>query len=199
MTTPAPDSASRRTFLKSASSAVVAGTLSSPLTVPNLLRAAGEPRKLRLGLISAATYGYMGAARMPGSNHGTAFATSCNGFDETKRKKMEGTFVAARKRMEGAQVVQIWDPVKTQAERLADTCAIGKVCDTAEECSEGVDAVLIVDDGSGEQWKYARHPLLKGVPTFCDKPLAMTAKQAQEIAALARKTRTPFMSASSLR
>ena len=35
--------------------------------------------------------------------------------------------------------------------------------------------VLIVDDGSGEQWKYALAPLRKGVPTFCDKPLAMTA------------------------
>ena len=41
---------------------------------------------LKLGLISAATYGYMDAPRAPGSNHGTAFATTFNGFDEAKVK-----------------------------------------------------------------------------------------------------------------
>jgi predicted dehydrogenase len=59
--------------------------------------------------------------------------------------------------------------------------------------------VVIVDDGSGEQAKYAVHPLEQGVPTFCDKPLAMTAQRAQQIADLVRETGTPFMSASSLR
>ncbi|MDD4269067.1 MAG: Gfo/Idh/MocA family oxidoreductase [Pirellulales bacterium] len=189
---------SRRSFLKTSSAAALAGALASPLGFPSVLRgaAAGE---LKLGLISAATYGYMGAARTPGSFHGTAFATVCNGYDEAKRKQFEGTFVAARKRIDGAQVVRVWDPVKPAAERLAAACGIARVCDAPEECAEGVDAVLIVDDGSGEQWKYALAPLRKGVPTFCDKPLAMTAKQAKEVADLARKTGTPLMSASSLR
>ena len=56
-----------------------------------------------------------------------------------------------------------------------------------------------MDDGSGEQWKYALTPLRKGVPTFCDKPLAMTARDAKRVADLARQTGTPFMSASALR
>jgi predicted dehydrogenase len=73
------------------------------------------------------------------------------------------------------------------------------VCDSVDECCEGVDAVAIPDDGSGEHYKYALTPLRKGVPTFCDKPLAMTAKQAKEVAALARQTGTPLMSASALR
>jgi len=59
--------------------------------------------------------------------------------------------------------------------------------------------VIIVDDGSGRQSEYASYPLRKGVPTFCDKPLAMTARSAKEVADLVRKTGTPFMSASSLR
>jgi predicted dehydrogenase len=59
--------------------------------------------------------------------------------------------------------------------------------------------VLIVDDGSGEHGKYAVTPLQGGVPTFCDKPLAMTGKQAQQLAQVARESGTPFMSASSLR
>ena len=96
-------------------------------------------------------------------------------------------------------MVKIWDPQREWAERLADACFIPEVCDSPEACCAGVDAVLIVDDGSGEQWKYALYPLRRGVPTFCDKPLAMTARQAQEMAKLVRKTGTMFMSASSLR
>jgi predicted dehydrogenase len=190
---------SRRTFLKASSAAAITGTLASPLGFPAVLRGAPTSGKLRIGLVSAASYGYMGAPRTSGSNHGTAFATACNGYDEVKRKQFEGTFVASKKRLEGAQVVCIWDPLKAAAEKLADVCDIPKVCDSPEQCTEGVDAVVIPDDGSGEQWKYAISPLRKGVPTYCDKPLAMTAKQAKEVADLARKTGTSFMSASSLR
>ncbi len=154
---------------------------------------------IKLGLISAASYGAVGAARVSGSHHGTAFATTFNGFDEPKAKECQGTFIRSGKRLEGARVVRIWDPLRDAAERLAAACDIEKVCATAEEACDGVDAVLIVDDGSGEQWKYAAHPLKKGVPVFCDKPLAMTAKLAQATATLARSTKTKFMSASSLR
>jgi len=190
-----PSSFSRRDFVKTTSAASLLGTLGAPLSGSG----APAPRPLRVGLISAASYGRLGAPRLPGSNHGTAFATACNGFDEGKRREFEGTFVAAKKRIEGVQVVRVWDPLRPAAEKLAAACGIPTVCRTAEECAEGVDAVLLVDDGSGEQWKYAVHPLRKGVPTFCDKPLAMTAKEARDIAAIARQTGTPFMSSSSLR
>lgn len=155
---------------------------------------------LKLGLISAATYGYLVAPRTPGSNHGTAFATTFNGFDDAKvRALWQGTFVRAQRRLDTAKVVRVWDPQKEWAKKLADICGIDRVCDSPEEACDGVDAVLIVDDGSGAQSKYARHPLKKGVPVFCDKPLAMTAKEAQSVAKLARSTKTKFMSSSSLR
>lgn len=194
MTTPnAGSRPSRRTFLRQSSAAVLTGALAGPG------RGASDDRILRLGLISAASYGYMGAPRTPGSNHGTAFATCCNGFDAAKRKEFKGTFVASKRRLEGVRVVKIWDPLPDAAQAVADICDIAQVCATADECSEGVDAVAIVDDGTGGQWKYAQVPLRRGVPTFCDKPLAMTAKAAQEIAGLSRQTGTRFMSASSLR
>ena len=158
---------------------------------------------IKLGLVSAATYGpsYRGedVPRTPGSFHGTAFASTYNGYDEAKSKQWEWTFAAAHKRIEGARVVKVWDPDRIWAERLADVCDIPEVCEAPEACSDGVDAVVIVDDGSGEQCKYAIHPLRQGIPTFCDKPLAMTARDAQEMARLVRETGTPFMSASSLR
>jgi predicted dehydrogenase len=154
---------------------------------------------IKLGLISAASSGAAGAPRVSGSNHGTAFATTFNGWDEPRARECQGTFIRSGKRLEGARVVRLWDPLREAADRLAAACSIEKVCATPEEACEGVDAVLLIDDGSGEQWKHAAHPLRKGVPVFCDKPLAMTARMARETATLARSTRTKFMSASALR
>ncbi len=158
---------------------------------------------IRIGLVSAATYGPSyrdpNEPRTPGSFHGTAFASTFNGFDPDKKSQYEWTFAAASKRIEDARVVKIWDPHKEWAERLADVCDIPEVCDHPDECAEGVDVVIIIDDGSGDQCQYAFTPLKKGIPTFCDKPLAMTAKRAKEIADFAKSTGTPFMSASSLR
>jgi predicted dehydrogenase len=196
---PTEFSSGRREFLKRSATAAAAATLGAS---PGLLAAsanAAPVRPLRLGLVSAGSYGRPGVSRTQGSNHGTAFATACNGFDDAKRRAFEGTFVAARKRIDAVEVTRVWDPIRSAAENLAKVCRIPLVCDTADQCAEEVDAVLIVDDGSGEQWRHAVTPLKKGVPTFCDKPLAMTAKEAKEIAQLARQTGTRFMSASSLR
>lgn len=165
--------------------------------------ARAENKPLKIGIISAATYAptYHGAKaeRTAGSHHGTAFSTTFNGWDEEKAKLLKGTFVRSGRKLDGARVVKMWDPDKAAARALADVVGIETVTDTPEQCCDGVDAVLIVDDGSGGQWKYAQHALRKGVPTFCDKPLAMTAREASSIAELARETKTRFMSASSLR
>ena len=67
---------------------------------------------IKLGLISAASYGAAGAARASGSHHGTAFSTTFNGFDEAKAKECQGTFIRSGKRLEGARVVRIWDPLR---------------------------------------------------------------------------------------
>src|SRR5690606_4654731 len=114
-------------------------------------------------------------------------------------KNFKGTFMKAAKRIYGGKVVKIWDPDKATATAIADICGIETVAATPEECVEDVDAALLIDDGSGAQWKYAEAALRKGVPTFCDKPLAMSAKEAAAVAKIAKETGTKFMSASSLR
>ena len=154
---------------------------------------------MRIGLISAATYRYRKEPRRPGSHHGTAFASTFNGFDETEVRKYDWTFVRSRKRIEGARVVKVWDQERVWAQRLAAACNIPTVCRTPEECAAGVDLAILVDDGSGEHSRYAIHPLRNGIPTFCDKPLAMNARAARAVADVARETGTLFMSASSLR
>jgi len=187
----------RRTFLGQS----LAGLAAASPALNSLAQESKPP--LRIGLVSAATYGatYLPTtqSRTPGSNHGTAFATTFNGFDEAKAKGFKGTFVKSGKRIEGAKVVKIWDPDKAVAATIADICGIATVADTAEACVTDVDLALLIDDGSGAQWKYAEAALRKGVPTFCDKPLAMTAKEAAAIAEVAKATGTQFMSASSLR
>ncbi|MFP3903612.1 MAG: Gfo/Idh/MocA family protein [Armatimonadota bacterium] len=158
---------------------------------------------LRIGLISAATYAasYRGepVERTPGSHHGTAFSSTLNGCDPNVYGQYDWTFVASSQTIEDAGVVKVWDADTQWAQRLAEATSIDEVCDTPQDCATDVDAVIIVDDGSGSQHRCARYPLQNGVPTFCDKPLAMTAKEAREIADLSASTGTPFMSASSLR
>ena len=178
--------------------AFVTGAAAFAASAALLRGAAPTAKPLRLGLISAATYG-RNAPRTLGSHHGTAFATTFNGWDEAQAARWKGTFVKSRRRLDGAQVAVVWDPDLAAARQLADVCGIARVAETPEQACEGVDAVLIIDDGSGAQWKYAVHPLRRGVPVFCDKPVAMTAREAQGIARLVRETRTPFLSASSLR
>jgi predicted dehydrogenase len=187
----------RRSFLGQS----LAGLAAASPALNVLAQDAAKP--LRIGLVSAASYGAAYGSdpqpRTAGSNHGTAFATTFNGFDEEKAKAFKGTFVRSAKRIEGAKVVKIWDPDKTASAAIADICGIETVAGSPEECVTGVDLALLIDDGSGAQWKYAEAALRKGIPTFCDKPLAMTAKEAAAIAAIAKETGTKFMSASSLR
>lgn len=154
---------------------------------------------IKIGLVSAATYGYMGAPRTPGSHHGTAFATAFNGFDAQEADKHKWCFIRASRRMEGAEVVKVWDPDTEWAHTLARVCRIPEVCKNPDDCADGVDAVVVVDDGSGRHGDYGVTPLRQGIPTFIDKPIAMTAKRAKEIVAVAKEHNALLMSASSLR
>ncbi len=153
---------------------------------------------LRLALVSAATYG-KGTERTPGSHHGTAFATSFNGYDDELAKAHQWTFIRASRQIPDCRVVKVWDPDREWAERLARVCDIPEVVDSPEAAAAGVDAAVVVDDGSREQYRWGLPALAKGLPTFIDKPLAMTAAEARATVDYAAAHGALLMSASSLR
>lgn len=152
---------------------------------------------LRLALVSAATYGQH--ERTPGSFHGTAFATAFNGYDEEAAKLCTGTFVRSGRRLPDARVVKVWDPDRAAAERLATACGIDEVVDSPEAAAEDVDAFIVVDDGTRHQYRWALPALAKGLPTFIDKPLAVTAAEARAVLDFAEAHGARVMSTSSLR
>ncbi|MCE5240802.1 Gfo/Idh/MocA family oxidoreductase [bacterium] len=162
---------------------------------------------IRIGLISAASYAptFNGddVPRKAAMTHGPIFSSCFNGYDPAQLDAHAGEgkfpFSPVEQQFEGVRAVKIWDPLREAAEHLAAIVGIPEVCDTPEQCTEDVDAVIIPDDGSGSQYKYAVAALEKGLPTFVDKPLAMTAKEARQIAQVAKDHGAPFMSASSLR
>lgn len=158
-----------------------------------------QGRELRLALISAASYGTHGQERISGSNHGTAFATIFNGWDEVEVNNFEGTMIKSTRQIPGCKVTKVWDPLPEAAKKMAAACKIAEVCATPEACCEDVDGVILIDDGSGKQWQFAEFPLRRGLPVFCDKPLAMTAREANHVAKIAQECGGKLMSASSLR
>lgn len=103
----------------------------------------------------------------------------------------------------GFELVKAWDADYTNARKMVEVYGApgAVVCDSLEEVSEEVDLVFIAEcngDGS-DHLKLATPSLKKGVPTYVDKPLAYTVKDAQAIVKLAKKHRTCALSLSILR
>lgn len=179
---------------------LLGGTFETPLREPSGgNETLPQDRELRLALISAASYGRPGQERISGSNHGTAFATIFNGWDEDAAKQFQGTMVKSTRQIPGCRVTKVWDPISDAATKMAAACQIAEVCATPEACCQDVDGVILIDDGSGRQWQFAEFPLRQGLPVFCDKPLAMTAREANQIAKISEECGGKLMSASSLR
>ncbi len=134
------------------------------------------------------------------ANHGYHFARIFNGCDASGWQAQGWGKADAFIRIPDARVVKIWDEDKAAAQKLAKVCSIDKVVDRLEDLIEGVDGIVVPDDGSRRHHRFAE-PLMKActLPIFVDKPLADNAADAERIVALARERRVPLMSASALR
>ncbi|NUQ62848.1 MAG: Gfo/Idh/MocA family oxidoreductase [Pirellulales bacterium] len=105
-------------------------------------------------------------------------------------------------RVDGFEIVKVWDEHPSAAKALSRVlCGKPKVCASFGEVSDDVDLVFIADcngDGS-DHLKLAGPGLVKGVPTFVDKPLAYDVLGALELIETANRHKTPLMSMSILR
>ncbi len=112
----------------------------------------------------------------------------------------EPTVMTARK-VKGFEITRVWDEDGPSAELFSRVFGgRPKVCRSPDEVSDDVDLILIGDgngDGS-DHLELARPGLEKGVPTFVDKPLASTVKDAVTILQTARRHRAPVASLSIL-
>jgi len=161
---------------------------------------------IRVGLISAASYAptFNGddVPRKAAMTHGPIFSSCFNGYDPAQLDAHAGEgkfpFSPVEQQFEGVRAVKIWDPLREAAEHLAAIVGIPEVCDTPEQCTEDVDAVIIPDDGSGSQYKYAVAALEKGLPTFVDKPLAINVPDLNQFIRWHNEGRV-FLSSSNMR
>jgi predicted dehydrogenase len=103
----------------------------------------------------------------------------------------------------GFELLRAWDEDHVKARNLIEVYGASgaRVCSSLAEVSEGVDLVFIAEcNGGGEDHlKFAAPSLKKGIPTYVDKPIAYTLKDAQTIINLAKKHRTCMTSLSMLR
>ena len=156
-------------------------------------------RPIRLAIVRCDTHAYWYAP----------FMVRCDGLKLQKNRNYVHCFLTSMYRPDkfivprvgGFELVNVWDKDRAAAERFAETFPDGPaVCDTLAETAEGIDAAFIPccsEDGENHL-ELARPFLKKGIATFVDKPFASTLKDAKAIVALARKHKTPVMSASLL-
>ena len=103
--------------------------------------------------------------------------------------------------VDGFEIVKIWDEHHGAAEMFAKVFLNRpKACDSFDEVSDDVDLVFIADcnyDGS-DHLALAKPGLVKGVPTYVDKPMAYTFADVQAMLDLSVKHDAPLYSMSIL-
>lgn len=85
------------------------------------------------------------------------------------------------------EIVSCFNRTKSRADEFALKYG-GKSYDTAEEAmtAEGVEGVYIVTPHNSH-FRYAKMALEKGIPVFCEKAFTVTAKETDELIALAKE------------
>ena len=102
-------------------------------------------------------------------------------------------------KVEGAQVVSIFGLEEERTQEVADIGNIPTIVQSPDEMLGEVDAVIVVFRHGGLHKEYALPFVEKGIPTFVDKPMAVSVEDAQTIVDAAVKNDTLLTSYSTLR
>ncbi|MEZ4864002.1 MAG: Gfo/Idh/MocA family oxidoreductase [Caldilineaceae bacterium] len=97
-----------------------------------------------------------------------------------------------------ARVVAIWGQEAERTAQVATNNQIETIVAEPTAMLGQVDAVLCVTRHGGLHYELVRPYLTAGIPTFVDKPLAISADDARTIVALAAQHRVPFSSFSTV-
>jgi virulence factor len=98
-----------------------------------------------------------------------------------------------------ARISMIWGRNRQDAEQFAHAGEIDTVLDSPTDALGRADGVLVLEDPGDTHLELARPYLEAGVPTFVDKPFAMSMEHARAMVELAHQCHTPLMSSSALR
>lgn len=148
------------------------------------LAALANAAELRLGMIGMDT------------GHSINFTELLN--DPKAKDHIPGARVVAAYKVSSPDIQSSWSRVDGNAEKLRKDFGV-KFYDSIEELVKNVDAVLMEDNDARRHVAQARKVLLAGKPVYIEKPMTLSARDAIDLFALAKKHKTAVMSASGAR
>ena len=169
---------------------------SQPQTINTLMP---KQKPIRLGLLRCDIHAYFFAPFMVRADP-VKLQENCTYVHGQLADKFSADKLAANK-IPGFKLTHVWDPDVGEADKFAETFTDGPiVCRRPEQMVGEIDAAFVANcsfDGS-DHLAIVR-PLLKaGIPTFIDKPMADSYKNAKSIVDLAVKYDAPLFAASIL-
>lgn len=173
-----------RSVLHAAMVAIAVLTLYSPQPRSGLSARIQETGIIRVGLIGLDT------------SHAGAFTQLLN--DPTRADHIPGARVVAAFKGGSPDVEASATRIEKFTAELRDTWKI-ELLDSIEALVAKVDAVILTSVDGRVHLSQVRPVIAARKPVFVDKPFAASVRDALEIARLARETRTPVFSSSSLR
>jgi predicted dehydrogenase len=120
------------------------------------------------------------------NSHAIAFSKLCNVTENDLR-------------VEGAQVVAVFGEEEARTQEVSEEGRIPKIVSRPEDMIGDVDAVLVVFRHGGKHREYAEPFVREGIPTFVDKPLAVSSEDARALLDLADAKGSLLTSFSTLR
>jgi len=99
----------------------------------------------------------------------------------------------------GAKVVAVYGEDRKRTEEVAEKGQIARIVKRPKDMIGMIDAAIVDFRHGHKHLRFARPLIEAGIPTFVDKPLASSVAGARKIVAVAKKSRVPITSFSTVR